>query len=345
MFYIYKITNKVNGKIYIGLTTTTVINRWLGHINASKSSDKHLYCSMRKYGIENFLIETIDQTDDIKKLGELERYYIKYYDSTNTEKGYNMTRGGESNQLDGNPRAKLTEEDVIRIREIYNECQLGTTACYQLYKDRISFSAFEKIYRGETWKSVMPEIYTKENKEKHKKIIAKNNFIGEKNPLSLVTNDEVLEMRTYYSNHTLSECYEKYGNKFKSKNSFRGALTKGYYDVPIYSKNEKKWVNVKNEKKYNPKDKNEIRIIGDYIEIDTYDRSGKVNCTFKTNKCYIDVLKAHKWSCRKNKDKVILGYGTFKMFVREILNNPKGKICYKDGNYKNLTIENLYIKD
>ena len=57
MGYIYKITNKINGKVYIGLTTTSIEQRWRGHINESKKCDRHLYASMRKYGIENFNIE------------------------------------------------------------------------------------------------------------------------------------------------------------------------------------------------------------------------------------------------------------------------------------------------
>lgn len=97
MFYIYKITNKINGKIYIGLTTETVEKRWKNHIKASKKCDRHLYNSMRKYGVENFKIEIIDETNDLEKLGELERKYISEYNSTDQSIGYNNTYGGERN--------------------------------------------------------------------------------------------------------------------------------------------------------------------------------------------------------------------------------------------------------
>ena len=54
MFYVYKITNIKNGKIYIGLTTVPIEMRWANHIRDSKRCNRHLYKSMRKYGIENF---------------------------------------------------------------------------------------------------------------------------------------------------------------------------------------------------------------------------------------------------------------------------------------------------
>ena len=118
---IYKITNNINGKIYIGLTTCSLEYRWRRHLTEGRNekNKKHLYKSMRKYGLENFSIEQIDSTDDFKELGRLERKYIKQYDSQNPNKGYNLTAGGESNQWDANPAAKLTYDEVVQIREIY----------------------------------------------------------------------------------------------------------------------------------------------------------------------------------------------------------------------------------
>lgn len=78
---IYKITNLINNKVYIGLTTLTLAKRWNAHKAVSKYKNSHLYQSIRKYGVQNFIIEEIDSTDNFKKLGELERYYIKLYDS------------------------------------------------------------------------------------------------------------------------------------------------------------------------------------------------------------------------------------------------------------------------
>lgn len=235
---IYKITNLINNKVYIGLTTLMLSQRWKKHLQDCKNCSRPLYKAMRKYGLDNFKIEQIDTTDDFTKLGELERKYIKEYNSTNQEFGYNITAGGESNQLDVNPRAKLKVDDVIQIRRIYSMNELRCSDCWKLYKDKISFSAFQKIWEGTTWQSIMPEVYTKENILFHTN--QKGNG-GEKNPIAKYTNKEIMEARLYYVNHTLKETFEEYGYNSKSIDSFRRSLTSGYLQIPLYSKIHKKW--------------------------------------------------------------------------------------------------------
>ena len=92
MGYIYKISNSINDKLYIGKTCTTLSNRWSHHISDYTKYDWHLYRAMRKYGIENFSIELVEECED-NKLNEQEQYWINYYNSYNN--GYNMTLGGE----------------------------------------------------------------------------------------------------------------------------------------------------------------------------------------------------------------------------------------------------------
>ena len=236
---IYKITNLINNKIYIGLTTCSLKERWDNHRHCVKSDPRHLYCSMRKYGIENFKIEQIDETNDLQKLAELEDMYIKQYDSRNPEIGYNLSAGGQTNQLDANGRAQLTLNEVVQIREIYHMGELRCKECWQMYKDKISFSAFQKIWEGTTWKSVMQEIYTDEMKSLHSK--QKSNP-GALNGNALYSDEEVLNIRKYYVNHSLKETYEKFGNKSKTQDSFRGLIANSYKHLPIYSKTKKIWL-------------------------------------------------------------------------------------------------------
>ena len=94
MAIIYKISNLINDKVYIGETVRSLIQRWQQHKNAVNDYNKkgHLQLAMRKYGIQNFYIEEIERCDDNIRF-DREKYWINYYDSYNN--GYNSTLGGE----------------------------------------------------------------------------------------------------------------------------------------------------------------------------------------------------------------------------------------------------------
>ena len=94
---IYKITNTVNNKVYIGQTKLTLQQRWGMHKRSVKkqSMDGLLQRAFRKYGIEVFLIDVLeDNIPNIEMLNTKEKYYIEKYASFG-ECGYNMTTGGE----------------------------------------------------------------------------------------------------------------------------------------------------------------------------------------------------------------------------------------------------------
>lgn len=91
---IYKITNTINNKIYIGVTSRAIEERFAEHKSRIEERNNiHLYQAMEKYGRENFIIEIIDTANTNEEMFEKEKYYIKLYDSYNN--GYNMTLGGE----------------------------------------------------------------------------------------------------------------------------------------------------------------------------------------------------------------------------------------------------------
>ena len=110
--YIYKITNLVNGKVYIGQTSKTIEERFRHHKVDSNRKNKEsynypLYRAFRKYGIDNFKIEEIEQCE-IDNINEREIYWIEFYNSFNKEKGYNQTLGG-----DGKRTLQIDEQDII----------------------------------------------------------------------------------------------------------------------------------------------------------------------------------------------------------------------------------------
>lgn len=91
---IYKVTNKINGKCYIGKTTQSLESRKEKHLkNVRKGISTKFYNAIRKYGIDNFVWKTLDISTDTASLNLLEKKYILEYDSFNS--GYNMTTGGD----------------------------------------------------------------------------------------------------------------------------------------------------------------------------------------------------------------------------------------------------------
>ena len=99
MGHIYKIENNINHKVYIGQTVKPIEKRFRQHKNNYDKpyfSQLLLYQAFKKYGIENFSFEEIEEIED-SKLDEREKYWIKYYNSYS--KGYNSTLGGRLVEL------------------------------------------------------------------------------------------------------------------------------------------------------------------------------------------------------------------------------------------------------
>lgn len=110
---VYKITNKINNKVYIGITSKGLSARWKEHLyNAEHGCPFKLYNALRKYGKENFSIELIDFCNSWEELEEKEKYYISEYKSLQDEFGYNMTEGG-----DGTIGRYVTMETRDKIRQ------------------------------------------------------------------------------------------------------------------------------------------------------------------------------------------------------------------------------------
>lgn len=98
MPYIYKVTNKKNGKIYIGKTMFTVQERWSEHCKDYKKErceNRPLYKAMQKYGIDGFIAEEVEKCSE-SVLSEREKFWIEYYGTF--KNGYNATIGGDGSQ-------------------------------------------------------------------------------------------------------------------------------------------------------------------------------------------------------------------------------------------------------
>ena len=109
--FIYKITNNLNGKSYIGQTIQNVKERFYQHcaIKCSQAVlNMAIHKAINKYGKSNFTVQVIEEVESVY-LNDRERYWIKYYNSYNN--GYNSTKGGQ----DGIKLFKnLDVESIIR---------------------------------------------------------------------------------------------------------------------------------------------------------------------------------------------------------------------------------------
>ena len=162
---IYMFKNKLNGKIYVG-QSNNIERRYSQHKRATDNMPFHK--AVRKYGIDNFKFRILKECE-IDELNRWEIYYISKCNSL-VPHGYNVTKGGNDNShLSGenNPNSKLTVDIVWKIREYY-ATDITKGDVYEKFKDLISINTFADVWNGKTWKNVHYDVYSVENRLKHK---------------------------------------------------------------------------------------------------------------------------------------------------------------------------------
>ena len=126
MIGIYKFTNKINNKSYIG-QSINIEERRKKHIASSYYPPSNTYNTVfhqaiRKYGVDNFEFEILTLCK-IEELDSLEKYYISKYNSM-VPNGYNMTSGGENAR---SINCKFSQEDIkniiMELRTTYNTAE------------------------------------------------------------------------------------------------------------------------------------------------------------------------------------------------------------------------------
>lgn len=137
LFYVYKITNLINNKIYIG-KTNNVKKRWREHISSSKNKSLNypIYNAIRKYGKNNFITEVIGEFICERKAYDIETECIYYYNSMNKNIGYNVREGGQgagSGELNHFYGKNLTVDHKNKISKSLNEYYLHNTASQKGY--------------------------------------------------------------------------------------------------------------------------------------------------------------------------------------------------------------------
>lgn len=124
MFYVYKIINTENGKIYIG-KTNNVNKRWIQHIYDSRYKPTYFGRAICKYGEDAFDIDVIDSHENEDVAYALERHWIEKLDSTNPNIGYNLAEGGKGGFCGVIPseetRDKMSKASKARKRNPHTE--------------------------------------------------------------------------------------------------------------------------------------------------------------------------------------------------------------------------------
>lgn len=129
---IYKITNNINGKIYIGQSIHPK-RRWIEHKTKAKTKADNfpIHLAISKYGSENFSFEIIEWA---KNYNQREKDWIKFYNSI-CPNGYNIAKGGSNNVMFGedHPRNTITNEKLKNIISELKENKLNDPGIAKKY--------------------------------------------------------------------------------------------------------------------------------------------------------------------------------------------------------------------
>lgn len=135
MYSVYEITNSINGKKYVGITSRTIEERFQEHISRAKRGTRgnRLYVAMRKYGYDNFSVKLLLRTDNEDDVREQETTFIKKCDSY--ENGYNCNLGGHGFLIFPEEiKTKISKAQIgkiisIETRRKMSEAKLGDSTC------------------------------------------------------------------------------------------------------------------------------------------------------------------------------------------------------------------------
>ena len=112
--FVYKVENTNTGKVYIGITSKSVKDRWNAHLARSRTSGRYaLHNAIAKHGVASFTINTIAITNSAERLGELEKEYIAEYNCIYPH-GYNLTAGGKG--MTGHRHSEESKKQISKSK-------------------------------------------------------------------------------------------------------------------------------------------------------------------------------------------------------------------------------------
>lgn len=165
-YSVYIHTNKVNGKKYVGVTTMKPETRW-GNGRKYKNNT-HFTSAIDKYGWD-FFDHYIVEVDSAEKMYALEKFYIDFYHTTDPDKGYNRSLGGDSGCFKGkNYGTKEYKEEYNReyYRKHKEAIKLQTQMYRETHKEKVKENSrlYNEAHKEE--KKAYDKMYWEKNREK-----------------------------------------------------------------------------------------------------------------------------------------------------------------------------------
>jgi len=185
---IYKATNKITNKVYIGQTTHTLYKRIKSHIKESKiNSNRPFMLSINKYGVDNFIFETIDFANNLNKLNDKEIYWIDFYNSVSPN-GYNVTGGGQGKKMKSTKELSKVISEGLKNSEKWQETKNSEEYNKTMKKNFFGWNKGKKFtpeHKEKIWEKNKERIL-KFNRSTSKKWIV----IDEENNITRITGKE-----------------------------------------------------------------------------------------------------------------------------------------------------------
>ncbi len=204
-YIVYKITNKKNGKSYIGKTEYSLEHRWNRHLSSARNGSKfRFHSAIRKYGEDCWDLSVIEtyQTEDETFINEKETHFIKLFES-DTKKGYNATSGGTGGWMLPRCSQEVQEEwkNNISIRTTgYNNPNYSGLTDEQLIEIGVKFAQKHGFIGG---RKRIVEFASIELNIKFPKTFSKNRFGGDhQNFYKCIEEQTGLVYNPYYRDET-----------------------------------------------------------------------------------------------------------------------------------------------
>lgn len=178
-YIVYKHTNKINGKVYVGITSTDIVKR-AGKNGNGYRKNVLFYRAIEKYGWDNFEHDVLLSNLTLNDAVDSEAYYINKYNSANPLFGYNISVGGES----GNTGCRMSDEERekrrARMSGINNPCYGRHGVNHPAYGRKHSIEERTAISASQT--GVKRSIETRHRISDIRRSIEA--WVGEDNPMS-----------------------------------------------------------------------------------------------------------------------------------------------------------------